>query len=280
MPLVLNRRMFLQTALASAALAQPAARARWALLSDIHIPADPEDQFRGFHPAANLAQVTPQVVEYNPRGALVNGDLARVTGAPGDYSRAKTLLDPLSSRMPLALALGNHDNRANFFPVFGAGASPVHDRQVAVVDAAPMRFIVLDSLLATNVVPGFLGKEQRAWLEQFLGSSDATPTIVFVHHPPDDADSDLLDSERLLRLVVPSRKVKAVIFGHTHTYRYDSLEGLHLINIPAVGYNFADAEPVGWVAAELGRDGADFTLHAIGGNKALDGKTRSLAWRS
>jgi 3',5'-cyclic-AMP phosphodiesterase len=83
----------------------------------------------------------------------------------------------------------------------------------------------------------------------------------------------------LLAIVTPHRKVKAVIYGHTHRYRYDVVSGIHLVNLPAVGYNFADQEPVGWVDSVLGKDGGEFTLHAFGGNLQQNGKTTSLHWR-
>jgi len=284
MPLVLNRRAFLQGAVAAAAFAQSKngarAAARWAFLSDIHIPADREDRYRGFSPIANLGKAVPQVLQANLQGALITGDLARVQGFKDDYQAVKGLLDPVAARVPLALTLGNHDDRTNFFAVYApASQSPVRDRQVTVVEAPPLRFILLDSLLSTRLTPGFLGKDQRNWLEQYLKSSDATPTVIFVHHPPDDADNNLLDSDRLLRIVMPVRKVKAVVFGHSHVYRYDALEGLHLINLPAVGYNFNDSEPVGWVEARMAAEGADLTLHAIGGNTARDGQMKSVEWR-
>ncbi len=50
----------------------------------------------------------------------------------------------------------------------------------------------------------------------------------------------------------------------------------HIINLPAVGYNFSDAEPVGWAQANLTAKGGDFTLHAIAGNKDKDGSVTKL----
>ncbi len=289
MPFVINRRVFLQAALGAAAFAQPRDRTRWALLSDTHIPANPEEEYRGFRPVANLKKAVPKVLAYAPEGTLINGDVARLVGAREDYDAVKALLEPLTSRMTVALAMGNHDDRENFFAVFsGAAESPLKGRHVAVVDAKPMRFVVLDSLARLPVVSGkpvaniagLLGKAQRTWLEGFLASSDATPTIVFVHHPPDDADGNLLDSDRLLRMVAPARKVKAIVFGHSHVYNYDQVNGIHLINIPAMGYNFTDAAPVGWVEAGMTRAGGDFTLRVIAGNASQDGATKSLEWRA
>jgi Icc protein len=95
-----------------------------------------------------------------------------------------------------------------------------------------------------------------------------------------DGDGDLLDVLRLFPIIKPVRKVKAIVFGHSHVYGYSQFEDIHLINLPAVGYNFSDAQPVGWVEACLRSDGGDFTLRAAGGNKDEDGQTTKLTWRS
>ena len=74
-------------------------------------------------------------------------------------------------------------------------------------------------------------------------------------------------------------QVKAYVFGHSHTWKLTEKDGVHLINLPAIGYNFADAQPVGWVDSLLTAQGGEFTLHAFGGNREKDGKTVSLKWR-
>jgi hypothetical protein len=74
--------------------------------------------------------------------------------------------------------------------------------------------------------------------------------------------------------------VKAIFYGHSHRYHFDTLDGVHLINLPATGYNFRDSEPVGWVEATLTGEGADLRLNAVAGNTAGHGKTRSVSWRA
>src|SRR5205085_422809 len=146
--------------------------------------------------------------------------------------------------------LGNHDDRENFLKVFD---HPAGERQkimakfVLVVESPMVRFILLDSLLFTNKTSGFLGKAQRDWLARFLDNSDARPAVIFVHHTLGEGDNDLIDVERLFRIVSAHKKVKAIFYGHSHEYSFKTEQGVHLVNIPAVGYNFADREPVGWV---------------------------------
>jgi len=255
---------------------------RWAFLSDTHIAADPENNYRGFYPYRNLEKVVAQIAAELPEGVVVTGDLARLTGQMGDYENFRKLMMPLLGRRPVYLALGNHDDRAVFRDVFEdrpGQAQPVKDKHVVTVDAGPVRFILLDSLLATNQTAGLLGKAQRAWLQQYLQNSDDKPAILFFHHALTDSDGDLLDVLWLFELVKPIRKVKAIVYGHSHEYRSAELDGIHLINLPSTAYNFTE-EPLGWVEAKLTANGGEFTLHAIAGNTQRDGRIEGLRWRS
>jgi 3',5'-cyclic AMP phosphodiesterase CpdA len=256
---------------------------RWALLSDTHIAADPANESRGFKPYDNLRRVVNEVGEWNADTVFVNGDLARLEGLPGDYQLFQKTMQPLSA-VPTGLTLGNHDDRKNFFGAFGTPANgqpqPVTDKHVLVIEQNGVRVVLLDSLFMVNQAAGLLGKDQRAWLDSYLRSSNLAVTVIFVHHTLDDGDGSLLDAERFLRIASKYRTVKAVFYGHSHRYAYDTLEGMHLVNLPAVGYNFVDSEPVGWVRAMMSTDGAELTLRAIGGNQEAHGRTRSLAWRS
>ncbi len=255
----------------------------WALLSDTHIPENPEDAYRGFRPVENLKRAVPQVLEAKPQGALICGDAARLRGTPGDYQALKALIEPLQSRMPVAIALGNHDDRKNFLEVFGAtqqGAQAVKNRHVLVIESEAVRFIVLDSLIQPNFTPGLLGKDQRTWLAQYLEAAKPMPTVLFMHHTPDDSDSALLDMPRLMDIIRERKMVKAVVFGHSHRYAHLAWDGIQMVNLPALGYNFNDDQPVGWVDAVFTAQGATLTLRALGGNTERDGKSVVLTWRS
>lgn len=254
---------------------------RMALLSDTHTPADATDEYRGFLPVENLKTVVPQVLEAKPAGAIISGDAARLDGQTADYEALQAILQPIAEIAPIYIGLGNHDNRDNFFKVFDAkneSRQAVKGKNVLQVETAPVRLIVLDSLLYVNKVAGLLGKAQRGWLERHLDQSDDKPTALFVHHTLSDGDSDLLDVDRLLRIIKPHPKVKAIFYGHSHRYAFDEVHGVKLVNLPAVGYNFGDSQPVGWVEAVFSSEGVDLTLHAIGGNRQQDGKTTSVSW--
>lgn len=252
-----------------------------ALLSDTHIPADKSNEYRGFRPWENLNRIMPDVVGAKPQAALINGDAARLTGEVEDYRELKQILGPLASECPIFIGMGNHDHRENFHQVMQPNtenSAEVANKHVAVIEHPAVRIVQLDSLLYVDKVAGLLGKAQRTWLENFLNEADDRPIVFFVHHTLGDRDGDLLDADRMFQILRPHSQVKAVFYGHSHVYEYGFREGKHLINLPAVGYNFNDAQPVGWVDAMFKRTGVDLTLNAIGGNLKNHGKTTSLKW--
>jgi len=286
----LNRRQFLRGSLALAAGVAVLGPTRvfgddrdectrWAFLSDTHVAPDPDNHYRGFYPYRNLQEIAGQIACNPPEGVIITGDLARLRGQTTAYENLKTLLTPVTQERPVYLGLGNHDKRDDFSTVFGGyvGAGmTVEDKCVATVVAGPMRLIVLDSLIVDRAA-GLLGRPQRTWLKNFLEACDDRPTILFFHHRP---KIDLLDTRRLFDIIRPSVKVKAVVYGHSHKFRFSEYKGIHLINLPATGYNMSGKQPVGWVEAKLTGKGGQFTLHALAGNRKLDGCTHDLCWRA
>jgi Icc protein len=256
---------------------------RIALLSDTHIAADPNDNFRGFTPYQNLKKTADAVSRTKFDLLLVNGDLARLKGETNDYAGFSGLIDPLLEKIPMVATLGNHDDRQNVRNALtkqAAQAAPVDKKFVSTLDAGGVHFILLDSLLATNVTPGQLGQLQRSWLERHLDSLHTNPVVVFVHHNPDtESDTGLVDAARLLNILTPRPLVKALIFGHTHVFRCEKREGLHLINLPAVGYNFDDGVPIGWIDGTFSSRGLDMNFHVIGGSTKIEDQTASFSWR-
>lgn len=252
-----------------------------ALLSDTHVPADRTEAYRGFKPWENLKAAAPQIVAARPEGVILCGDAARLVGKVEDYQEVRTLLEPVAAVAPVYLGLGNHDDRANFRKVFAAPSGTLAEaggKHITVIEHAAVRAIVLDSLLYVNQTAGLLGKAQREWLQNQLPKLSDRPVVFFVHHTLGENDGELLDADKLFALVRPHRHVRAIFFGHSHVWALLRRERLNLINLPAVGYNFNDQQPVGWVDARFRRDGVSLTLRALAGNRTDDGRTTFVAW--
>ncbi len=285
MPFAMDRRAFLKGALAAGFVtrlsADTGAPTSWALLSDLHCPEDPRDVYRGFYPHDNLKQVAKAVAASNAQFCAVTGDLARLTGNPGDYAALKELLHPVLDRMPVGMALGNHDSRKNFEQVFASLAGTrqsVQRKHVVTLEWGDLRSVFLDSLLETNVTPGQLGTAQRQWLLDYI-RSDRRPVLLFLHHDFRDADGSLVDAPKLLQGISPLPQVKAVFYGHSHEYHVDVHEGIHLVNVPSTAFNFRPQDPVGWMEMTLSKTGADLLLKAPRGNTDLNGTRATLEWR-
>jgi 3',5'-cyclic AMP phosphodiesterase CpdA len=293
----MSRRAFVKTLAAAgtgALVLRPARGAsaapmdRWALLSDTHIAADPAAIQREVNMADHLRAVLAEVLapDRRPAGLFINGDLALNSGLAGDYATFKTLLKPVvETGIPVHVTLGNHDDRANVVAAEPAGvkAELVHGHLASVVETPLANWVLLDSLEKVNSTPGLLGPEQLAWLAAALDRRRDKPALVMMHHHPqvDAAEkiSGLRDTDALLGLLLPRRHVKALFFGHTHRWSLTEQDGLHLVNLPAVAYVFAKAQPSGWVDCRLRADGAKLELRSLAPAHPAHGVVRELRWR-
>jgi Icc protein len=252
-----------------------------ALLSDTHVKAYKNEQYRGFFPYENMQTAVNEVIGITPELMLINGDVARLDGQLGDYVAIQEILSE-AANIPVIMTLGNHDHRENFYNIFGDEGEekqPVTNKHVLVLERPDLQLILLDSLMYVNKTPGFLGMEQRNWLQSFLEKTDERPIFVFFHHTPYEGDGDLLDSERLFDILQPHKKVKAVFYGHSHVYNFSSRGHIQMINLPAIGYNFTDSQPIGWIEARINNRKGTFLLHAIGGNLEKNGEVKEIFWK-
>lgn len=254
-----------------------------ALLSDTHIPADRNNEYRGFKPWENLHRIVPEVSAACPEGVILCGDAARLEGLKPDYEQLQSLLSPVAAKTPIYIALGNHDDRANFTAIFKDPATAkqnVQDKHVLLLQHDAVNIAILDSLFYVNKVPGLLGEAQRKWLATFLAVNTAKPVVLFVHHTLEDRDGDLLDTPRLFEIIRRHKQVKAIFYGHSHVWEIKERDGVKLVNLPAVGYNFNDKDPVGWVDAHFSSTGADLKMNAFAGNTKDNGKTFRVDWNA
>ena len=281
-----------------------------ALLSDIHIAANPGQMVRAVNMTHNLRVVAEEVIIWpqRPEMVFINGDLAFDSGTTPDYAAVLGLLRPLREEgLPIYLGLGNHDDRGNFWQVLRASKTVqprLPGRQAAIVRAREANWFLLDSLIQTRTTPGRLGEAQRAWLAGALDANADKPALILVHHQPawlvgdktgsgleeaaelfammvgGNTGTGLEDAPELLAILRPRRQVKAWFFGHTHRWdvRQDE-SGLHLINLPPTAYLFDEGRPNGWVHAAVQDGGARLELRCLDHSHKDHGQVVNLAWR-
>lgn len=261
---------------------------RFALLSDTHVAGDRAAIMRGVTMAQNLAKAVADVIACSPRpaAAVVNGDLALGTGESADYATLVELVEPLRrAGVPVHLGLGNHDHRDRFraaLPAKDRAETPFKERQVYRVDSPRADWFVLDSLRETNEVAGTVGEEQLRWLADALAASADKPALVVVHHNPDPEDptrGGLTDTHALLELLAARRRVKALVFGHSHAWSVRKDDGLYLVNLPPVAYVFKEGMPNGWVDVRLSEAGGTLDLRCIDPAHPQHGERHELKWR-
>ena len=271
----------------------------WVLFSDTHIAADQTLVTRGACMAENLKRCVAQALKSKdkPFGLMVNGDLAHTDGQAGDYEAFIGLMQPLrDAGLAIHLTLGNHDNRETF----AAGCTgldlslleekkPIEKKHVAVVSSARMHWVLLDSLDQVNVTPGLLGDLQLGWLDRTLRNLSDKPTLIMLHHNPlgpividgkPIKNLGLQDTDRLFNLLSSHKKVKGLVYGHTHNWsvKQNDTTGLHEINLPPVAYVFGEGKPNGWVRATVTDTGIEFELRCLNVAHDEHGKKVALTW--
>lgn len=238
-----------------------------AQVTDIHLGFQPDD------PAELNRKRFDEVVEtllaMNPRPdvLLATGDLTEF-GTVASYQTLKAVCDALP--FPVLPALGNHDDRGNFYRVFkdapGAGGFLQYS-----YDCGPLRIIVLDTL-EEGRHGGSFDAARAAWLEARLAENDK-PTIVVLHHPPIETGSgwmtEAVDAPwvRLLLAVVERHPhIIRVVAGHLHRAIVTGWAGTTLAvcpsSAPQVAIDFRGLDP----ERPDGRDmivaeGPGFALH-------------------
>ena len=261
---------------------------RLALLADTHISGDRKQVAHGTNMYANMRQVCQELLHLDqlPAEVFFAGDCAYKTGETKDYELLTETLTPVrEAGLPVHLGLGNHDHRGRFWQTIqdrDSEGAPVENRHLVVVETPRAKVLLLDSLDKTNQTPGLLGKPQLAWLAETLDRDPKKPTLIMVHHNlgKKPHSSGLTDNEALMEVILPRRHVKACIFGHTHVWRLDQRDEMHLINLPPVAYVFNKKNPSGWVDLHLSQFGATLQLHCIEQRHPSDGQKIELSWRS
>lgn len=301
MPITLpavNRRQFLAASAASLWAAsqlrgedQPSQREadphRFVLMADVHMPAKPEIEARGVKMHANFAQAAKEILALPaaPAAAMILGDCAYLTGLEADYALLVKSLEPLrTAGLPVHCLLGNHDHRERFWNALPAGIGQdklVAAKHVLLLESPRANWFLLDSLDATDKVPGVLGEAQLAWLAKELDARPDKPALIAVHHNPDlrPMPGGLVDTQPLYDILLPRKQAKALFFGHSHNWNHEVKEGLHLVNLPPVAYVFAEGKPSGFVELELGEKATTMRLTALDKEHPQHGQEIALTYR-
>lgn len=155
-----------------------------ALLSDLHIDADPSQVAHGQNMADNLRRTVEEVIAEAPDAVFVTGDIAYQYGEPAAYQTAEQLLEPIrAAGITLLQLVGNHDN-----------AEHMHQPsdQLERISDYDVDFIVTNTQTELKAVRGKLGGHQLEFLESHAAADD-TPIVILGHHNPEFPRKDFKD---------------------------------------------------------------------------------------
>jgi Icc protein len=206
-----------------------------AQISDLHIgferanPNEPNLQ--------RLHRVLDRILALDPLPDLLiaSGDLTEY----GDEESYSVLAAALARcPMPVHLMAGNHDLREPLGRVFSGAAFPDGFLQ-QVIERDGMRLLLLDTLEEGRHGGAFC-EVRAAWLAARLAEAPDTPTLLFLHHPPQGVGIPWMDpapSEpwiaRLKGALAGHVQVIGLVTGHVHRSSHTSWSGLPLTICPS-----------------------------------------------
>ena len=263
--------------------------ARIALFSDTHLDGDKLAINREVCMWKHFEKARADLLASDklPSMLLINGDLAHNTGEMTDYAALVDGLKPIrEAGLPVHLNMGNHDNREHFWNAIAPEESNkvIESKHVSIIETPAANWIMMDSLEKTNNTPGLIGDAQLKWLGTTLDSMKDKPCMVMVHHNP-KLDvvvkiDGLKESKELMKILLPRKQVKALIFGHTHKWFHLPIDGMHLLNLPPVAYPFVKTDVSGWIDCTMKEDAATLKLNAIDPKHPQHGDMLELKYRS
>ena len=206
-----------------------------AQITDCHLPADPQQEYRGINPHENLQGLLQKVRLLNPDLLLASGDLSE-DGSRASYQALQEYFKSLG--IPVLALPGNHDDAnllAEAFP-----GSPTN--RISVSEHGSWQIIRLNSCLPGRP-KGHLDEEVLRELESFLENHKHRPKLIALHHQPVTVGSPWIDKYRLfdpeafLQLVDQCPDVKAVVWGHVHQVFETDRNGTAMLGSPSSAIN-------------------------------------------
>jgi Icc protein len=236
-------------------------------LSDTHIQAG-DRPYWGVDTVAALCRTVRAVGDLGiePEFFIISGDLCNRGDAAG-YARLKELLPGLF-RVPVLLALGNHDMRRPFREVvLGQPDTDEEEPYFYAHDLGGLRVVVLDSKISGDVA-GRLGSRQLDWLRQTLAQPADGGTVVVVHHPPflnavPHMDGHGLGDGDALGAILAEHPVLGLLHGHTHIVSAAAWAGTVSVTAPGVAHMLGPATRKGLEFVE----GSGFNLCVVRGGR-------------
>ena len=200
-------------------------------ISDCHVSADPDADYRGQSAERNLVSLLPAARAWDPDLVLLTGDVSEDASA-ASYARVAIRLGTLGA--PILALPGNHDEpevMKDHFPL-GPWAGP------GAFEMDQWLVMGLDSTRRGKIYGSFSQQD----LERFDASmrgSEAEHILVALHHQPVPVNAPwidryaLEDPDRFLNYVDRETRVRCVAWGHVHHAVAADRKGVSFLGAPS-----------------------------------------------
>ena len=171
-----------------------------------------------------------------PNLLVLSGDLTE----HGDAASFADLRADLGEwTIPLLPMVGNHDTREELLRAFPDCPNENGFIHYAI-EREGLRIILLDTFESGRHGGAFC-EARAAWLSGQLAAHRATPTLIFMHHPPITVGIDWMDPapdedwiERLAEAIEGHDQIVAIHCGHLHRTTHSAFRGVPLGITPSV----------------------------------------------
>ena len=200
-------------------------------VSDCHVSADPNADYRGFRAGSMLESLLPAIRGFQPDILLLTGDVSEDASAES-YGRVSALLCSIGA--PVLALPGNHDDpktMARFFPNGPWDGPRFHSEK-------SWQLVLLDST-RPNEIAGHFPEGQLEGLSAGLASTQAKHILVALHHQPLEVGSPWIDKYALrapgalLQIIERDSRIRCLTWGHIHQDFAANLGGIHLLGSPS-----------------------------------------------
>ena len=206
-----------------------------AQITDCHLPANPQQKYRGIKPHKNLKALLQKVKLLKPDLLLATGDLSE-DGSLVSYKALQKFFKPFG--IPVLALPGNHDDASLLAETFPG--SPTD--KISVSEHDPWQIIRLNSSLPGKP-EGRLSEEMLTELEEHLDENTQRPCLIALHHQPIAIGSPwidkypLIEPQAFLQIIDQHPNVKAVIWGHVHQVFETNRNGTAMLGSPSSAIN-------------------------------------------
>jgi Icc protein len=210
---------------------QPLNTIRILQVSDCHVSADPNADYRGQNADRNLTGLLFAMRAWDPGLVLLTGDVSE-DASPASYARVAVRLGTIGA--PVLALPGNHDDpkvMKDYFKV-GPWGGP------RAVELGQWLLVALDSTVSGKISGAF---SQQA-LERFdacMRGSKAQHILVALHHQPVPVNAPWIDRyalqkpERFLNYLDREKRIRCVAWGHVHHEFDTERKGVKFLGAPS-----------------------------------------------